>query len=100
MALSAAPTAPRLEHRTDPKSVLGVGTAAPRLSWTVEHADADWEQTAYEIEVSRAGDRQTYLVTSQEQVLVAWPAPPLSSRERAEDDRVNRRRQLGSTGRE
>ncbi len=84
MAVSAAPSAPRFEHRTDAGSVLGLGTSTPRLSWTVEHAETGWQQTAYEVEVVRDGHRQAYLVASQEQVLVPWPAPPLVSRERAE----------------
>jgi alpha-L-rhamnosidase len=81
MPFSAAPSAPRFEHRTETGPVLGVGTPAPRLSWTVEHADAGWEQTAYEVEIDRASDRRTYLVQSRDQVLVPWPAPPLGSRE-------------------
>jgi alpha-L-rhamnosidase len=84
MPLSAAPSAPRVEHRTGPGSVLGVGTSTPRLSWTIEYADAGWEQTAYAVEITRGGSRESYLVTTQEQVLVPWPAPPLGSRERAE----------------
>jgi alpha-L-rhamnosidase len=84
MALSAAPDAPRFEHRTDPGSVLGIGTSIPRLSWTVEHADAGWKQTAYEVEITRGGYREAYLIASRGQVLVPWPGPPLSSRERAD----------------
>ncbi|KUO18132.1 family 78 glycoside hydrolase catalytic domain [Streptomyces dysideae] len=84
MPLSAPPTAPRFEHRTDASPVLGTGTPTPRLSWTIEHAEAGWEQTAYEVEVVRGGVAQAYRVSSPEQVLVPWPAPPLSSRERAE----------------
>src|SRR5205823_11415857 len=84
MALSTAPNAPRFEHRTDPGPVLGVGTSNPRLSWTVDHADAGWEQTAYEVEITRDRRSEAYLITSREQVLVPWPGPPLGSRERAE----------------
>src|SRR6476619_5485435 len=81
---SAAPSAPRFEHRTDSGPVLGMGSSTPRLSWTVSRADSLWAQTAYEVEVTRGGVRETYHVDGAEQVLVPWPAPPLTSRERAE----------------
>src|SRR3954471_5350494 len=82
MALAAAPTAPRFEHRTDADPVLGLGTARPRLSWTVPSAQDGYEQTAYEIEVGRAASTDTYRVQSVDQILVPWPAHELSSRER------------------
>ena len=64
MPLSAAPTAPRVEHRTDPGTVLGLGTPTPRLSWTVPRADADWRQTAYEVEVTGATGTRSSVVDS------------------------------------
>ena len=63
MALSAAPTAPRFEHRTDAGPVLGLGSPTPRLSWTVPQADPGWEQTAYEVEVVRNATREAYRVS-------------------------------------
>ncbi|MEV4579970.1 family 78 glycoside hydrolase catalytic domain [Nonomuraea jabiensis] len=84
MTLSAAPSAPRFEHRTEPGPALGIGTPVPRLSWTVPHAGEGWEQTAYEVEITRGRTRESHLVQSREQVLVPWPAPPLASREAAE----------------
>jgi alpha-L-rhamnosidase len=84
MPSSAAPTAPRVEHRTDRGAVLGLGTATPRLSWTIPDADADWRQSRYAVEVARAGDVRSFVVDSADQVLVRWPAEPLASRERAE----------------
>lgn len=83
MVVAAAPRAPRFEHHTDASPVLGVGTSTPRLSWTVPQADEGYEQTAYEVEISRDGNRQRYRVDSGEQVLVPWPAEPLASRESA-----------------
>lgn len=44
----------------------------PRLSWTVPQADEGYEQTAYEVEISRDGSRERYRVDSGEQVLVPW----------------------------
>ncbi|MEU1972716.1 family 78 glycoside hydrolase catalytic domain [Microbacterium sp. NPDC019599] len=82
MTLISPPTAPRFEHRTDPGPALGLTTPRPRLSWTVARADADYEQTAYEIEVVRGDDdRERWVVESADQVLVPWPSAPLEARE-------------------
>jgi alpha-L-rhamnosidase len=75
MPYAAAPTGLRFEHGP----VLGIGTPAPRVSWQVPEADADFTQTAYEIEV----DGRSFPVSSAEQILVPWPADPLTSRQRA-----------------
>lgn len=83
MVVAAPPSAPRFEHRTDASPVLGVGTGAPRLSWSVPSADAGYEQTAYEIEVTRGATSTRHRVDSGEQVLVPWPQEPLASRESA-----------------
>ena len=80
----AAPTAVRFEHRTDEGPVLGIGTATPRLSWIVPAAAAAFVQEAYEVEFTGAGRApEVVRVTSAEQVLVPWPAAPLTSREAA-----------------
>jgi alpha-L-rhamnosidase len=81
MAFAAAPTAPRFEHRTDADPVLGLGTPRPRLSWSVPAAETGYEQTAYEIELTRADSTTTHRVDSADQILVPWPAPSLTSRE-------------------
>lgn len=83
MAMPAAPSRPRFEHHTDESPVLGVGVAAPRLSWTVPDADSGYRQTAYEVEITRGGAVKVYKVDSSEQILVPWPAEPLRSRESA-----------------
>jgi alpha-L-rhamnosidase len=74
MSRAAAPTGLRFEHGP----VLGIGAAAPRLSWQIPDADPDFTQTAYEIEV----DGESVTVESAEQVLVPWPVAPLESRQR------------------
>jgi alpha-L-rhamnosidase len=67
----------RFEHGD---TALGIGTAAPRLSWQVRTEDPAWSQTAYELEL----DGNTIArVESAEQVLVPWPFEPLGSRARA-----------------
>jgi alpha-L-rhamnosidase len=72
----------RFDHHDGPGPVLGLGSGAPRLSWTVEDAAPGWAQVAYEIEVSIGDDRpRRFAVDGDEQVLVAWPARPLAARE-------------------
>lgn len=83
MSNLAAPTPPRFEHRTDSGPVLGLGTATPRLSWQVPSADAGYEQSAYEVEIT-TDTTQNHQVESADQVLVPWPGEPLASRESAQ----------------
>ncbi|OQD83127.1 hypothetical protein PENANT_c018G02115 [Penicillium antarcticum] len=74
--------APTVEHHA---TGFGVGIANPRLSWrflTSDDTVKGWEQTAYEIEISRSSKSlETYKVTSNKSVLVPWPSQPLKSRE-------------------
>ncbi|MGY0071323.1 family 78 glycoside hydrolase catalytic domain [Streptomyces sp. QTS137] len=61
---------------------LGIGVASPRLTWTLPPGAG--RQTAYELELDRSGGvHRTGRVDSADQVLVAWPGEPLTSRERA-----------------
>ncbi|TCC36395.1 glycoside hydrolase family 78 protein [Kribbella speibonae] len=83
MAMAAAPGPPRFEHHTDASPALGLGTGAPRLSWTIPDAEPDYQQTAYEVEITRRGAVELHTVESCEQILVPWPGEPLSSREAA-----------------
>ena len=85
--LTPVPTFPTFEHHADGR--LGIGEATPRLTWRVDAAAPDYIQHAAEIEVtvtSADGSRgvTSHVVDGPEQVLVAWPAAPLRSRERAE----------------
>ena len=72
----------RAEHRSD---ALGIGVAAPRLSWIVR-SDADgFAQRSYEILATDPGDdgfRQSHSVELSDSVLVPWPFDPLPSRAR------------------
>ena len=72
--------APSIEHH---RSALGIGESAPRLSWIIQSAPSGWAQSAYEVEIARAGSEETFSVAGSDQVLVAWPDAPLRSRERA-----------------
>ncbi|MEY9211840.1 glycoside hydrolase family 78 protein [Thermobifida halotolerans] len=72
--------APTAEHH---RVALGIGEAAPRLSWTVRSAPPGWTQDAYEIEIGGGGEtRRSGRVPGAESVLVPWPTAPLGSRER------------------
>lgn len=74
-------SAPRIEHHREP---IGIGEAAPRVSWTIADAPEDWQQQKYAVTITRAGSESTIEIESSDQVLVPWPLAPLSSRERAE----------------
>ncbi|KAL4806574.1 bacterial alpha-L-rhamnosidase-domain-containing protein [Aspergillus unguis] len=63
---------------------FGIGSSTPRISWrfiATEDTTSNWQQTAYDIEVIRGGNTETYHVASTESVLVPWPSQPLHSRE-------------------
>lgn len=76
--MSVIVDAPRIEHHREP---LGIGERMPRLSWRIASAPSGWRQASYSVEIERGGQHTTYVVDSPEQVLVAWPAEPLGSRE-------------------
>jgi len=85
MPVPSAPTALRFEHQAAGAPALGLGVAAPRLSWQLREAPESYEQGAYEVEVRRrGGEAEVARVSSDEQVLVPWPVAPLGSRDSAE----------------
>ncbi|TLD18549.1 hypothetical protein PspLS_10270 [Pyricularia sp. CBS 133598] len=85
-------TKPAFEHHP---TGFGVGTTRPRISWRFlsdETTAPRWQQTAYEIEVTRRPDTtgqesqpHIYRVESSDSVLVPWPKAEksLSSRDSA-----------------
>jgi alpha-L-rhamnosidase len=84
MPVPSAPSSLRFEHQVAGGPALGLGAAAPRLSWQVREAPDGYRQGAYELEVCRgAGEPEVVRVASDEQVLVPWPVEPLGSRESA-----------------
>ncbi|HLM17037.1 MAG TPA: alpha-L-rhamnosidase, partial [Acidimicrobiia bacterium] len=85
----------RIEHRPD---TLGIGNAAPRLSWCTQNDTPGWMQAAYEVNViAPDGTEHTSgVVESNDSVLVPWPAVALRSRE----DRTIRVRAFGRDGSE
>lgn len=74
-------SAPRIEHH---REALGIGEASPRLSWTITSAPSGWRQAGSRIEIRRDGAIEGFEIEGGEQVLVDWPAAPLSSRESAD----------------
>ena len=80
--MTPAVAAPTFEHH---REALGIGAAAPRLSWKTT-AGPGWTQAAYELRVQRGDEvwESGTPVASAESVLVPWPVAPLASRERAE----------------
>ena len=72
--------APRIEHHRDP---LGIGEAAPRISWRISDAPTGWTQNSYRLLIERESGSRAHEVAGDDQVLVPWPESPLASRERA-----------------
>ena len=85
MSAAVSVSSVRFEHHEDGR--LGIGESAPRLSWRYDEAPTGYVQTGVDIEVSieRPGfdpEVSLHRHAGPEQVLVAWPARPLRSRER------------------
>lgn len=84
----AAPSHLKLEQYL-PGDVLGGAATAPRLSWAIATAPAGWKATSAELEVTRTDAAGTPLAAPEvlplataDGILAAWPAQPLTSRER------------------
>lgn len=50
---------------------FGIGEASPRISWRFEGAAVDWEQTGYEIEITRDGVPRIFGANSSASTLVS-----------------------------
>jgi alpha-L-rhamnosidase len=72
--MTLPPTHLRVEHLDRP---LGIGDAAPRLSWRLPPGST--AQSGYEVELDGT---PTGRVDADASVLVPWPGPPLGSRRR------------------
>ncbi|KAL4789747.1 bacterial alpha-L-rhamnosidase domain protein [Aspergillus venezuelensis] len=79
----------RFEHYPAGKPALGVHDTQPRISWRFADVKPGFEQTEYEIEISRSTESYkerttTTRVISSDSYLVPWPQPNqlLISRER------------------
>lgn len=65
------------------RQAFGIGEASPRISWRFEGTAVDWEQTGYEIEITRDGVPRVFGANSSASILVSWPDEPLASSESA-----------------
>jgi|SRR5690242_2533935 len=63
------------------RQAFGIAEASPRISWRFESTAVDWEQTGYEIEITRDEVPRIFGANSTESTLVSWPDEPLSSSE-------------------
>lgn len=68
----------------DPEpNTIGIGESQPRISWTTEGEERDWEQTSYKIEVTHPDGNLIDIVKvdSSDSRLVPWPFKAVTSRE-------------------
>lgn len=67
------------------RQALGIGETGPRISWRFGGNAANWQQSAYDIEVVRGfgGHAHAHKVKSSQSLFVEWPEDPLNSTERA-----------------
>lgn len=85
--MAIGPPVVRVEHHEQP--AIGIDEERPRLSWHLDHAPGGYRQDGYEVawEIIIPGhperESDSAVVSSHEQVLVPWPARPLTARERA-----------------
>jgi hypothetical protein len=58
----------RFEHHEE--NAIGIGESQPRISWSFEGDEKDWEQVSYELEIARKnGETVKTFVASPESIL-------------------------------
>lgn len=68
------------------RQALGIAEATPRVSWRFEGDAVDWEQSGYDLEITRGSDgvpKLYNIADSSDSVLVPWPDEALASAESA-----------------
>ncbi|KAF2011563.1 glycoside hydrolase family 78 protein [Aaosphaeria arxii CBS 175.79] len=67
------------------RPAFGIAETEPRISWRFEGTATNWEQTSYDVEISRGADGvpNVFNVNSTDSILVPWPDKPLGSAESA-----------------
>ncbi|KAF1949662.1 alfa-L-rhamnosidase [Byssothecium circinans] len=67
------------------RPAFGIAETKPRISWRFEGTAVHWEQTAYDLEITRGSDGvpNVFNVNSSDSILVPWPDEPLQSAESA-----------------
>ncbi|KAF2112991.1 alfa-L-rhamnosidase [Lophiotrema nucula] len=78
--MSVSITEISFEHH---RPAFGIAETQPRISWKFEGTTTDWEQTSYDIEITRDGTPKVFSNNSSESILVPWPDVALSSAESA-----------------
>ncbi|KAF4976528.1 hypothetical protein FZEAL_6820 [Fusarium zealandicum] len=68
-------------HRT----ALGIAEAEPRISWRFDGNVSDWEQSAYDVEITGASGAvlNTFSFNSSTSLYIPWPDSPLEEAEPA-----------------
>ncbi|KAH8779964.1 bacterial alpha-L-rhamnosidase-domain-containing protein [Diaporthe sp. PMI_573] len=68
------------------RQALGIAETTPRVSWRFEGDAVDWQQSGYDLEITRGTDgvpKLYNIADSSDSVLVPWPDEALSSAESA-----------------
>ncbi|KAK7420396.1 hypothetical protein QQX98_002819 [Neonectria punicea] len=67
------------------RSALGISETEPRISWRFDGTVSNWEQSAYNLEITRssAGKPTIHTFNSSDSLFVAWPEEPLTTAEQA-----------------
>jgi alpha-L-rhamnosidase len=79
MSLSIARVS--FEHH---REALGIDETAPRISWRFNGSISDWQQTSYDLEITRdSNSPKTFTVDSSESLYAPWPDTPLGEAESA-----------------
>ncbi|KAF2703491.1 glycoside hydrolase family 78 protein [Pleomassaria siparia CBS 279.74] len=67
------------------RPAFGIAETEPRISWKFCGDAIDWEQTAYDVEITRGPDGvpNVFKINSTDSILIPWPDKPLASAESA-----------------
>ncbi|KAF2646080.1 hypothetical protein P280DRAFT_439794 [Massarina eburnea CBS 473.64] len=67
------------------RPAFGIAETKPRISWRFEGTAVNWEQTSYDLEITRGSDGvpNVFNVNSSDSILVPWPDDPLQTAESA-----------------
>lgn len=66
------------------RHALGIGESQPRISWRFASNASNWEQSSYDIQVTKSGAKSAFSITSSDSVFVPWPDTALGSAEAAQ----------------
>jgi alpha-L-rhamnosidase len=80
--MSVSLTSLSFEHH---HPAFGIAETEPRISWKFSGDAVNWEQNAYDVEITRGVDGvpNIFNVNSTDSILIPWPDKPLASAESA-----------------